>query len=313
MNIMNSSRREWLGGVSGTVLAGLASPVSAGENENREPFRFCLNTSTIRGQRLSILQEIEIAQQAGYQGIEPWIRELEQYVQGGGTLRDLGRRIADAGLQVESGIGFPRWIVDDDKLRRQALEQARREMDMIRQIGGTRVAAPPAGATNQPVELDRVAERYYALCEVGRQIGVVPQIEVWGFSRTLGRLSECAYVAIQSGHSQACILADVYHLYKGGSDFNTLRLLNGEAMHLFHINDYPAQPPRAEISDSHRVYPGLGVAPLTTILRDLRTSGFRGALSLELFNRTYWQQEAISVARTGIERMRAAVRASQEG
>jgi sugar phosphate isomerase/epimerase len=73
------------------------------------------------------------------------------------------------------------------------------------------------------------------------------------------------------------------------------------------MNDYPAAPARGEMNDSHRVYPGDGVAPLNQILRDLNASGFRGVLSLELFNKEYWQQDAFEVARTGLEKMRESV------
>jgi sugar phosphate isomerase/epimerase len=115
-------------------------------------------------------------------------------------------------------------------------------------------------------------------------------------------------LAIESGHPQACILADVYHLHKGGSGFGGLRLLNSVAMHVFHMNDYPANPPRAEITDAHRVYPGDGVAPLRQMIRDLHHIGFRGVLSLELFNRDYWKQDALTVARTGLQKTRDVVR-----
>ena len=80
---------------------------------------------------------------------------------------------------------------------------------------------------------------------------------------------------------------DVFHIYKGGSDFASLRLFNGATLHVLHINDYPAQPPRATVTDAHRVYPGDGVAPLGLILRTLAANGFRGHLSLELFNAGY--------------------------
>jgi sugar phosphate isomerase/epimerase len=106
------------------------------------------------------------------------------------------------------------------------------------------------------------------------------------------------------------VLADVYHLHKGGSGFGGVRLLSGAALQVFHMNDYPAKPPRGTITDAHRVYPGDGVAPLRQVLRDLRALGFRGVLSLELFNREYWKQDALTVARTGLEKMRAVVRAS---
>jgi len=114
-------------------------------------------------------------------------------------------------------------------------------------------------------------------------------------------------VAVAADHPDACLLLDAYHMYRGGSGFACLKLLCGAAMHDFHINDYPADPPREELNDSHRVYPGDGVAPTDAILRDLYATGFRGALSLELFNRDYWKQDVAVVARTGLEKMKAAV------
>jgi 2-keto-myo-inositol isomerase len=307
------SRRDWLLGTA-SLGAGLAAGTRAVAKEEKapgKPFRYCLNTSTIRGQKLSLWDEIDLVAKAGYDGIEPWVREIQEFIRLGGALRNLPKRIRDAGLTVENAIGFFAWIVDDVMTRKKGLEDARRSMELVRQIGGTRIAAPPVGATGgKKIELARIAERYRALLELGDKMDVVPQLEVWGFSRNLGRLGEVACVAIESGHPDACILADLYHLYKGGSPFTGLGLLNGAAMHTFHINDYPTDPPRDKISDADRVYPGDGVAPLGEILRTLHRTGFRGALSLELFNRDYWKQDAAVVARKGLEKMKAAVKAS---
>jgi sugar phosphate isomerase/epimerase len=150
------------------------------------------------------------------------------------------------------------------------------------------------------------------LLELGDKMDVVPQVEVWGFSKVLSRLGEAVQVAMESGHPRACVLADVFHLYKGGSGFTGVGLLAGTAMRVLHMNDYPADPPRATIRDADRVYPGDGVAPLKTLLRELRRIGYRGMLSLELFNPVYWSQDAVQVARTGLEKMRAVVRSSLE-
>lgn len=308
------TRRGWMAATAAVVGGGLAleRSTAADEPKQREPFRYGLNTATLMGQKLSIVEEIEIASRAGYQAIEPWVRELDQYVKGGGNLKDLGKRLADRGLSVESAIDFPEWIVEDEVKRKKGLEAARRGMDMVKQIGGKRLAAPPAGATNQSIPLLSVAQRYRALVEIGANIGVVPQLEVWGFSKTLGRLGEAVGAAIDSGRREACVLADVYHLYKGGSGFDGIHLLAGSAMHVLHMNDYPADPPRERIADKNRVYPGDGVAPLKTFLRELRRIGFRGVLSLELFNQEYWKRDALAVARTGLDKMRAVVAASME-
>jgi sugar phosphate isomerase/epimerase len=310
------SRRDLLtaaGLMCGTGLAGAIPVVAAAADPARskdKPFGFSLNTSTIRGQELGIVREVEIAAQAGYDAIEPWMGTLDDYVKKGGSLKDLGKRIRDQGLTVESAIG----IVDDEGARKNGLEQAKRDMETLVQIGGKRIAAPPVGAHDKPgPDLPTAAARYRALLELGDQTGITPECEVWGFSKTLSKLGETVYVAVESRHPRACVLPDVYHLYKGGSDFEGLKLLSGTAVQVFHINDYPAEPGRDMISDAHRVYPGDGVAPLKEVLRDLRLAGFRGYLSLELFNRDYWKQDALAVAKTGLAKMKTVVAQSLEG
>jgi len=278
------------------------------DRTSKEPFGYCLNTSTIKGQGLGIVEEIEVAAKAGYAGIEPWVAELDAYVEKGGSLDDLGRRIADLGLSVENLIGFFEWVVDDPARRRAALEDARRILAMAQKIRCKRLAAPPMGAVNAPeTRLADAAARYRELLLIGRNFGVIPMIEFWGVSRCLGRLGEAVHVAIESGERDACVLADIYHMYKSGSGHNGLRLLGPSTLGLVHVNDYPATPPRETITDAQRVHCGDGIAPWGTILRDLAAIGYRGMLSVELFNEAYWKQEALACARTALDKLRRVV------
>jgi len=320
---MNSAcdRRTWLA-ATGTALGAALTTAWADPPANTspaprsnparpadEPFGYCFNTSTIRQQALPLPRILPLVAQAGYTAIEPWIREIDAFTQQGGRIEDLAQQARDLGLTIASAIGFAEWIVDNDEQRARGLEEARRCMDLVARLGGRFLAAPPAGATREPgLNLQRAGERYRVLCELGQRMGVAPQLEVWGHSQNLSRLSESLYVAVESGHPQACLLLDVYHLYKGGSSFESLQLCNGTQMHCFHINDYPAEPPRAQATDADRVYPGDGVAPLNAIFRTLAATGYRGYLSLELFNRQYWMQDPAAVVRTGLEKTRAAVR-----
>ncbi len=309
------SRRGFIAGSGvaiGSAIIGSRTAIAFDTNKNgpmrKESFSYCLNTGTIRGQNLSLEKEIDITAQAGYDSIEPWSSTINEYVKNGGNLKDLRKRISDLGLTVESAIAFSQWIVDDDAARAKGMEQVKRDMDVLAKIGGKRIAAPPAGATREAgLDLMKAAERYRMLLELGDEMGIVPQVEVWGFSKNLHRLGQSMFVVIESGHPKACLLPDVYHIYKGGSDFNGLKLLSPQAMQVFHLNDYPANPPRETITDRDRVYPGDGIAPLTQIIRDLHKNGGRTVLSLELFNPTYWKQDPLEVAKTGLGKMKAAV------
>jgi sugar phosphate isomerase/epimerase len=310
------TRRELITGAAatcalgGALTAAIPTPAQGEPRDRSSPFLLGLNTSTIRGQKLPIEKEIEIASKAGFGGMEPWIDELRRFAEGGGSLADLGKRFRDAGIRVESAIDFFEWAVDDPARRRQALVAATKSMEILQKIGGKRLAAPPLGATDRAIEPLRLAERYRALLELGDHFEIVPQAEIWGFSHTLGRLGAAAQVAMETGHEKACVLPDVFHLFKGGSPLEGIRLLSPAAIHVFHVNDYPAEPARERQTDAHRIYPGDGVAPYKTLLASLRAGGFQVMLSLELFNRDYWTQDPLKVATTGFEKMKTLVQAS---
>jgi 2-keto-myo-inositol isomerase len=290
-----------------------AEPATTATSQSSQlPIRFCLNTSTLRGQQLSVPDQIKVCAEAGYNAIEPWMRDLYQFVEQGGKLADLRKQLDDAGLTVESAIGFAKWIVDDEAERKAGLEEARRDMDLLSQIGGKRIAAPPIGAQGQagpPLEV--IAGRYRDLLILGAEMGVTPQLELWGFSKTLSRLGELAFVATAAEHPDACVLPDFYHIYKGGSRFDGLGMIEASRMHVFHMNDYPSDPPRETISDADRVFPGDGICPLPEIIANLIRSGFCGVFSLELFNPEYWKRDALQVATEGLEKSKAVVQKAQ--
>ena len=60
-------------------------------------FVYCLNTSTIRPTPL--LEKIRVAGTAGYQAIEPWNDEIDDYFKQGGTIAELRKAMGDAGLR----------------------------------------------------------------------------------------------------------------------------------------------------------------------------------------------------------------------
>ncbi len=308
------SRREFVTTTgllaAGAVLA--AQRPAKAADAPRPSFTLGLNTGTIRGYKLTLAEQIGVAAKAGYGAIELWMGDISDFVGQGGALRDARKRIDDAGLKLSSAIDFTRWAVDDDAVRAQELEKMKQAMGMLAELGGTHIAAAPSGVNRTPgLDLFAVAERYRAVLELGDEMGIVPQLEFWGSAQTLGRVGEAALVAMHAGHPKACLLLDAYHMYKGGSPFEGLRQLNGAQMVNFHINDYPADPPREEINDSHRVFPGDGICPLPEVLQTLHQIGFRGVLSLEIFNRTYWEQyDAATTARMGLEKTAACVQAA---
>jgi sugar phosphate isomerase/epimerase len=310
---MAITRRDLLGTTTAGILMG---SMLAQESAAMTPTitakpampRMCLNTSTIREAKIPLNKLVDMVADAGYQGIEPWIREIDTFVEAGGKLSEVKKQIKDRGMTMESAIGFPAWAVDDESKRTQGIEEAKRCMDLVLQLGCVKIAAPPIGvhAADAPlIPLDVLAERYAKLLELGDKMGVCPQLEIWGPSKNLSRVSEAMYVASATGNPNARLLLDAYHIFRGGSSFEALRMIAGQSMELFHINDYPATPERVQQTDAMRVYPGDGVAPLVATITEMLRNGYQGAFSLELFNKEYYKQDPVLVLKTGVEKIRA--------
>ena len=271
------------------------------------PFRYCLNTSTIMGQKPGLLKMLDIAAAAGYDGVELWINDIKEYLKNN-TVESLDKYLKEKKLAFENAISFTAWMVNDDARRKQGHKELEEEMKFLAALGCKRVAAPPSGVNKGDViDFQKAGIYYREALELGRKYGVMPQLEFWGASGTLYNLGQALAIAAAADDPDARILPDVYHLFRGGSGFNGLKLVNGNAIEIIHINDYPASKPVNEQTDADRVYPGDGAAPMKQILTTLKEMGGTKVLSLELFNKTYWQQDALQVAKTGLEKVKKAV------
>ena len=153
--------------------------------------------ATIRGHNLGFIKELEIASQAGFKAVEIWMDSLQSYLEKGGSLKEAKKRLEDLDVSVVNAIGFAEWIVDDDAKRNAGLEQMKREMEMLAQLGCKRTAAPPMGATETRLpDLKKLADRYRTILEMGSASGVVPQLEMWGFAKNLNKVSDVMYLSL---------------------------------------------------------------------------------------------------------------------
>lgn len=302
-------RRNILKGLtllSATTL--LTKPTNAHPLLKKSKFSYCLNTSTIRGQNPGIEKYIEIAAEAGYDGIELWVEDIKRFVDEKGAPA-LKKILTDHKIKAENAIGFAPWMASDAERSANGFKQMEEEMNMLASIGCSRIAAPAIG-NDGPIDLLAAGEKYKRLLELGRKTGVKPQLEFWGAFKPFHHLGQAMAVASAANDPDACILADVYHLFRGGSGYDGLKLLSGNAIEIFHMNDYVSTIPREQQQDKDRVYPGDGAAPMGSIMADLAAMGGEKVLSLELFNPTYWEQDPLEVAKTGLAKMKQAVKAS---
>ena len=252
------------------------------------PMRVSLNTSTLLHYDIAVDKQIEMVANAGFDGVELWMRNIKAFLDNGGSAAHLKEKLEAKELLLENIIGFSKWCSDKPEDRKEALAQLREEMEITAALGGKFIAAPVQGiAALDRTKYDDYAERYNAILELGDETAVTPVLELWGMG-ALHKIADCAQIVIATGHPKATMLLDFYHIHRGGNDWDTLDCLNGRRLPVIHMNDFPASPSWEQLTDADRVLPGEGVCPFDSVIPKLYDAGFRGGLSVELFNKGYW-------------------------
>ncbi len=269
-------------------------------------FIYCLNTSTIRPTPL--LQKIALAGETGYQAIEPWNDEITTFLEQGGQIADLKRALTAADLKVVSMIALHGWVTSKGLEHTRVLDDCRRRMAQAVELGSPYIVASPP---QEVVDVARAGERFAELLEIGTRLGVIPSMEFLGFVDGVNNVATAWAIASETGHPQATVVADVFHMIRGGGSVDDILTLTGDRLACFHINDLPATPDPRIQKDEDRVMVGDGIADLPRVIANLRTIGYRGPLSLELFNRTLWEENPRDVIELGLKRVRALVEGSR--
>ena len=109
----------------------------------------------------------------------------------------------------------------------------------------------------------------------------------------LEKLADAVHIALLSGEANAQVIPDTFHMFLTEDSPNGLALLNPDMITIFQFADAEKNlsPSNAKGLDKHRVLPGDGQINLVSYLKPLKKIGYKGCISLELYNPEYRKRE----------------------
>src|SRR5579859_4975919 len=238
-------------------------------------------------------RSLEMAREAGFAGIEARAERL---------LEDAGEVAATAEIvrpmEVWSLNGVRITLHADGALHREQLEaDLTPRIEVCRAIGARYLLAVPprlAGVGEAQASAG-IRDGLSLAAERAGRAGVGVAFEFLGFPDCPIRTPDAAGRIVDDLDGVDLVL-DSCHWHASGS--GSLDGLPVDRLAMVHLNDAPDKPP-ADVEDSDRVLPGLGVIRLAELVAALRDRGYDGPWSLETFNPDYWEQDAAMVARSG--------------
>ncbi len=288
------------------IAAGTAANASAADAPKRfqngvSPWPILMNSATIRPTPLK--DQIRFVDEAGFDGIEPWMDALEKYDAEGGSVKDLGKEIKDRGLRIANVIGLWDGMPEGDDAFAASLPLSRNRMRLCADLGSPYVAALPL-PDRENFNIQDAAKRYAELVKIGREeFGIQPIMEFVSVFKGVTRLGQAAAIALDADTPHAYVLPDTFHMWKGGGGFAGISRLQGDFIADFHWNDVPPGITPGDANDGTRIMPGDGILPLTQCLKDLKAIGYNRGLSLEIFNKDVYAMNPKDACELGLRKM----------
>jgi 2-keto-myo-inositol isomerase len=243
--------------------------------------------------------DLQVAGRAGFDFVEIWAGKLLGYLERGG-LQGLRRDLKRAGLRAATLNSVEHVTFNDPSGHVRMLEDFRRFCRVAEVIECETVLVVPSprpkGVSDRAVEQESVRV-LRELSGIAKPFGVRLAYEFLGFADcSVNSLAQCAKIVEKAARPNVGLVLDTFHFFAGGSAVSSITEVDPRKIFMVHVNDVE-RVPRRKMHDALRLFPGTGIIPLERILGALRSIGYDGEFSVEIFRPQYWRRQPLAVAR----------------
>ncbi len=246
----------------------------------------------------SLEAKIEAAAAAGFQGIEIFREDLVHY---DGKPASLGRLARDAGIEILDLQSLRDFEAGPAADRDWNIRRAERFLDLAQDIGAPMLVVcantRPDTADDMVRAIDDLAELVDKAAQRGLRIGY----EALSTSRAIRTYPEAWDIVRRVDRANLGLIVGAVHTLALGENFARLDDIPADRVFLVHLADAPSMKMDLRLLGRHfRVFPGQGDLPLEDLYETLTRIGYRGPLSLEIFNDQVRAMPPGTVANDGI-------------
>ncbi|HCL2746308.1 TPA: sugar phosphate isomerase/epimerase and 4-hydroxyphenylpyruvate domain-containing protein, partial [Pseudomonas aeruginosa EF8E] len=227
-------------------------------------------------------EKLEAIAAAGFDGVEIFENDLLHY---DGSPRDVRRLCADLGLEILLFQPFR----DFEGCRRERLgrnlERAERKFDLMQELGTDLVLVCSNVAADALGEPALLADDLWQLAERAAVRGLRIGYEALAWGRQVNTWEQAWDLVRRADQANLGLILDSFHTLSLDGDPRGIADLPGEKIFFVQMADAPLLAMDVlEWSRHFRCFPGQGGFDLAGFLAPVVASGYRGPLSLEVFN-----------------------------
>jgi 4-hydroxyphenylpyruvate dioxygenase len=219
---------------------------------------------------------------AGFDGVEIFENDFLAF---DGTPAEVGRMVRDHGLEITLFQPFRDFEGMPEPQRARAFDRAERKFDLMAELGTDLMLVC---SNVSPVSLggiDRAAADLRELGERAAARGLRVGYEALAWGRHVSDHRDAWEIVRRADHPGTGLILDSFHTLAKKIDPDTIRAIPGDRIFIVQLADAPMIDMDLLYWSRHfRNMPGEGDLPVVDFMRAVAATGYRGPLSLEIFN-----------------------------
>jgi 4-hydroxyphenylpyruvate dioxygenase len=247
--------------------------------------------------------KLAAAAKAGFRTVEIFENDLTFF---SGKPRDARAMAADLGLEIVALQPMRDFEAMPDAIRARNFERAARKFDLMHELG-TRLLYLCSNVSPEAInDNDRAAQDLAELADGAHQHGFRIGYEALAWGRHVKDWTAAWDIVRAADRPNLGIVLDSFHACVRGNAIEPMSALPPNRIALVQVADAPAiQMDPLSLSRHYRCYPGQGDYPVVDFLDAITRAGYRGPVSLEIFNDQFRGASPNAIALDGLRALRA--------
>ena len=245
----------------------------------------------------SLPEKLDAAATIGFDGVEIFENDLLTWEGSPADVRSLAESL---GLTITCFQPFRDFEAMPEPQRSRNMDRAERKFDVMQALGTDLLLVC---SSIHPAALDddaRAAADLAEMAERAQRRGLRIGYEALAWGRHVNRWRHAWKIVQAAGHPALGLIVDSFHTLAVNDDASGIEAV-GAKLFFVQLADAPRLSMDALSWSRHfRLFPGQGQLPVADFVRDVLRSGYRGPLSLEVFNDEFRAAPSRLMARDGL-------------
>jgi 4-hydroxyphenylpyruvate dioxygenase len=246
----------------------------------------------------SLDEKLRAVASAGFDAVEIFENDLLSF---NGSPRDVGQLCRDLGLAICAFQPFRDFEGMPGPRRTRNFARAARKFDLMQELGTDLLLVCSNISPASLGGIDRAAADFRELGELAAARGLRVGFEALAWGRHVNDYRDAWEIVRRADHRSIGIILDSFHALAPAFPTNAISSIPADKIFLVQLADAPKLGLDVLSWSRHfRCFPGQGDLPVADFMAAVRTTGYSGALSLEIFNDQFRSGSAVRTATDGL-------------